>query len=223
MKIKDFKEQLKNEQFDIPDVLDNIREIAYKKEFKKTNVRKFNFKIAFSLTPVLCILILGFFLMPQLTTGSDPYAPESAEFVSPENENINPESPNGITPEEIPGVTEKENPQQETNAYDTAEYVLYSAYYDDNEIPSSLLDTITLPNDCHESQECLVEFNSSESKLYFLSKEQFNYLNDYLIDNPTSSIEEIYTNISSKFNISEDNLYIILNAYTFIKEKIGDK
>lgn len=223
MKIKDFKEQLKNEQFDIPDVLDNIREIAYKKEFKNTNVRKFNFKIVFSLTPVLCVLILGFFLIPKLSTGSDPYAPESAEFVSPENENINPESPDGVNPEDIPGVTEKEEPEQVANAYNAAEYALYSAYYDDNEIPSSLLDKITLPNDCLENQNCLVKFNNSENNLYFLSKEQFNYLNDYLIDNPTASIDEIYSNVSSKFNISEDNFHIILNAYTFVKEKIGDK
>lgn len=215
MKIKDFKEQLKNEQFDIPDVLDNIREIAYKKEFKNTTVRKFNFKIVFSLTPVLCVLILGFFLIPKLSTGSDPYAPKSAELSSPENENIN--------PEDIPGETEKEEPDQVANAYNAAEYTLYSAYYNDNEIPSSLLDKITLPNGCHESQECLVKFNNSENNLYFLSKEQFNYLNDYLINNPTASIDEIYSNVSSKFNISEDNFHIILNAYTFVKEKKGDK
>ena len=221
MKIKDFKEQLKSEQYDIPDVLDNIREVAYKKEFNKPKERKVYFKITFSLAPVLCLLVLGIFLFPKLSTGSDPFSPQSAEFASPEDDvSNNQEEKETPSPSETP---ESGNIQLEdvTNEYDIAEYVLYSAYFKNEEIPSSLLEEITLPNNCSESHECLVKFN--DSSLYFLTDEQFDYLSNYLTNNPEVNIEEIYDVLSTKFNITEDNLYTIFNAYVFINEKKGNE
>ena len=87
MKVKDFKMQLKNEHLDIPNVLDNIKNVAYNAEFKpktKQSYFKLNTFLKYSISFCLFI-ILGVILIPNL---SNPGAqmPESASPDTPSSE-----------------------------------------------------------------------------------------------------------------------------------------
>lgn len=90
MKIKTFKQNLKQESYDIPDVLEKIKPIAYSKEYHIQERRQSVFKNLIQLVPVMtvftiCLLVLfnldkNSYLPEETSVNHNALTPEATEI-----------------------------------------------------------------------------------------------------------------------------------------------
>ena len=82
MKIKMFKQQLRDEKFDIPNVLDKIKPLAYEMEYPLQPKKSFFLKSILQLVPVLTVFTICIFVLNRSYTNK---ASVPGEVVNYEN------------------------------------------------------------------------------------------------------------------------------------------
>ena len=203
MKVKDFKMQLKNEHLDIPNVLDNIKNVAYNAEFKpktKQSYFKLNTFLKYSISFCLFI-ILGVILIPNL---SNPGAqmPESAS----------PDTPNS----EIEGNLESPEYGEsfKLDNLSKQEIDIYTSYLENN-----YSSTIELFENFNVSGNILLKATINNQDIIILNYEIFNYIRLSISKNNNISLYECLNDIYINYGLNEQYYETISNAYTFIIEK----
>lgn len=203
MKVKDFKTQLKNEHLDIPNVLDNIKNIAYSAEYKphkKQSYFKLNTFLKYSISFCLFIII-GILLIPTLNNPGTS-APESNMPESPSSEQEqHTESPENGKPARL---------------YNLSQYEIdiYNSYWkNDYQSVTEPFDTIDVLGNS------LIKANVDNKEIIILNYEIFNYLKLFILENNDISLDDCLNNIYVNYGLNKDYYETILNAYTFIIEK----
>ena len=203
MKVKDFKMQLKNEHLDIPNVLDNIKNVAYNAEFKpktKQSYFKLNTFLKYSISFCLFI-ILGVILIPNL---SNPGAqmPESASPDTPSSEiEGNLESPENSESFKLDNLSKQE-------------IDIYTSY-----LANNYSSTIELFENFNVSGNVLLKATINNQDIIILNYEIFNYIRLSISKNNNISLDECLNDIYINYGLSEQYYETISNAYTFIIEK----
>lgn len=203
MKVKDFKMQLKNEHLDIPNVLDNIKNVAYNAEFKpktKQSYFKLNTFLKYSISFCLFI-ILGVILIPNL---SNPGAqmPESASPDTPSSEiEGNLESPEYGESFKLDNLSKQE-------------IDIYTSYLENN-----YSSTIELFENFNVSGNILLKATINNQDIIILNYEIFNYIRLSISKNNNISLDECLNDIYINYGLNEQYYETISNAYTFIIEK----
>lgn len=203
MKVKDFKMQLKNEHLDIPNVLDNIKNVAYNAEFKpktKQSYFKLNTFLKYSISFCLFI-ILGVILIPNL---SNPGAqmPESASPDTPNSEiEGNLESPEYSDSFKLDNLSKQE-------------IDIYTSYLENN-----YSSTIELFENFNVSGNILLKATINNQDIIVLNYEIFNYIRLSISKNNDISLDECLNDIYINYGLNEQYYETISNAYTFIIEK----
>lgn len=203
MKVKDFKMQLKNEHLDIPNVLDNIKNVAYNAEFKpktKQSYFKLNTFLKYSISFCLFI-ILGVILIPNL---SNPGAqmPESASPDTPSSEiEGNLESPEYGESFKLDNLSKQE-------------IDIYTSYLENN-----YSSTIELFENLNVSGNILLKATINNQDIIILNYEIFNYIRLSISKNNNISLDECLNDIYINYGLNEQYYETISNAYTFIIEK----
>ena len=203
MKVKDFKMQLKNEHLDIPNVLDNIKNVAYNAEFKpktKQSYFKLNTFLKYSISFCLFI-ILGVILIPNL---SNPGAqmPESASPDTPSSEiEGNLESPENSESFKLDNLSKQE-------------IDIYTSY-----LANNYSSTIELFENFNVAGNVLLKATIHNQDIIILNYEIFNYIRLSISKNNNISLDECLNDIYINYGLSEQYYETISNAYTFIIEK----
>lgn len=193
MKIKTFKQQLKNEVFDIPNVLDKIKPLAYQKEYQINLNKGSFFKTLIQLVPVvtvfaICLLVLtkNFNNKPQVH--EDPY---DANYLA-QNEIYNTYFKNLDPASECPS-----SPMQSFN----------SAKKD-----------CTAGNYCMWVLE-----NEGKDNFLIIDEIVFDYIINYMAENKNCTSIDIVKATKEKYAIPEKDAYTIRNAYDYIKNNYNAK
>ena len=165
MKVKDFKTQLKNEHLDIPNVLDNIKNVAYNANFvshKKQSYFKLNTFLKYSISFCLFIII-GILLIPTLNNPGAS-APEAVFPESPSSEQEqHTESPENGTPARLYNLTQYE-------------IDIYNSYWkNDYQSVTEPFDTIDVLGNS------LIKANVDNKEIIILNYEIFNYLKLFIL------------------------------------------
>lgn len=203
MKVKDFKTQLKNEHLDIPNVLDNIKNIAYSAEYKpqkKYSYFKLNTFLKYSISFCL-LIIIGILLIPTLNNPGAS-APEA----------VLPESPSS----EQEQYTEPPENGKPARLYNLTQYEIdiYNSYWkNDYQSVTEPFDTIDVLGNS------LIKANVDNKEIIILNYEIFNYLKLFILENNDISLDDCLNNIYVNYGLNKDYYETILNAYTFIIEK----
>lgn len=195
MKVKDFKTQLKNEHLNIPNVLNNIKNIAYNAEFKQSiKESNFNFNKVFKYSISFCLLlIIGIFVIPNLGLFN----------------------PGGAVAESA--IPKAEQPEQDTSNFDsisTYEIDIYSSYYENN-----YHSDIELFENIEVSGNTLLKAKFDEVLIIILNYEIFNHLRLYIHENNGATFENCLNEIYITYGLNEEYYETIYNAYKFIIEK----
>lgn len=199
MKVKDFKTQIKNEQLDIPNILDNIKNVAYNAEFKKVTKKSFfklNLILKYSFGACF-LLIVGTILLPNILIGQ----PGNETLESPESEPPREENSGEIDSEKYKTLSEDE-------------IIIYSSYYEKNY--TAVFDQY---KQISISGNLLIEATHNNNEIIILNYEIFNYLKQLILDNNNISVNNCFNTLSSIYGLPNECYTSVKNAYIFICEK----
>lgn len=199
MKIKTFKNLIKNEKYDIPDVLEKIKPYANEAEYHIEKRKSLFFKNLLQLVPVMTVFTICLLVLFNL------------EETVPQSE---PKSFNGddIAPGDTPSITPID---------------FFDSYYEDKNFemsganPYSDFSTSgSITKECSSDDYCMWKISENDSSTLVVDEEIFNYLLSYIKDNPNCTLIDAVDNVKNKFSISEDKVYAISDAYKYINNNL---
>lgn len=196
MKIKAFKNLIKNESYDIPDVLEKIKPYANEAEYHIEKRKSVFFKNLLQLVPVMTVFTICLLVLFNL------------ERTVPQSK---PKSFNGddIAPGDTPSITPID---------------IFDSYYDDTNSETSVANPYSnfstsgnITKECSSDDYCMWKIDEKDSTTLVVDEEIFNYLLTYIKDNPNCTLIDAVDNVKNKFSIPNEKIYTISDAYNYIK------
>lgn len=193
MKIKTFKQSLRNENYDIPNVLEQIKPIAYNKEYPVIKNKTSFLNNFLQLIPVMTVFAICLLVVFNL-----------------EKPTVSENNPSECMPE--PDQSSKENPsEQKINLYSTyiTNFIGQSGKIKPEEASYSQYDN------CY-----MFEIEVSGSSYLVVNETVFNYLLLYVRDNSSTTVINAVDEVKNKFSIPDEEAYAISDAYNYIKNNV---
>lgn len=190
MKIKTFKNQIKNENYDIPNVLEKIKPIAYNTKYHVEERKHLFLKNLLQLVPVMTVFAICLLVLFNL----DRTIPQDL----PENPGEKEPYEGLIKPEDIYNIYTKNS---EPNIAFFSEHV-----------PS-----FNISKECHSDEYCMWVIDENDTTTLVVDEEIFNYLSSYINDNKECTLIDAVNNVKEKFSIPDEEIYAISDAYNYIK------
>ena len=187
MKIKMFKQQLRDEKFDIPNVLDKIKPLAYEMEYPLQPKKSFFLKSILQLVPVLTVFTICIFVLNRSYTNKAS----------------------------VPGeVVNYENYVNQTMLYDSYIQNLVTDEPASNfkNAPEAARKDCTSGNYC-----VWVFDNDDQSNFMIVDEDVFDYIVNYMKENKNCTLIDAIKVTREKYSIPESETYTIRNAYEYIK------
>lgn len=187
MKIKMFKQQLRDEKFDIPNVLDKIKPLAYEMEYPLQPKKSFFLKSILQLVPVLTVFTICIFALNRSYTNKAS----------------------------VPGeVVNYENYVNQTMLYDSYIQNLVTDEPASNfkNAPEAARKDCTSGNYC-----MWVFDNDDQSNFMIVDEDVFDYIVNYMKENKNCTLIDAIKVTREKYSIPESETYTIRNAYEYIK------
>lgn len=187
MKIKMFKQQLRDEKFDIPNVLDKIKPLAYEMEYPLQPKKSFFLKSILQLVPVLTVFTICIFVLNRSYTNKAS----------------------------VPGeVVNYENYVNQTMLYDSYIQNLVTDEPASNfkNAPEAARKDCTSGNYC-----MWVFDNDDQSNFMIVDEDVFDYIVNYMKENKNCTLIDAIKVTREKYSIPESETYTIRNAYEYIK------
>ncbi len=187
MKIKMFKQQLRDEKFDIPNVLDKIKPLAYEMEYPLQPKKSFFLKSILQLVPVLTVFTICILVLNRSYTNKAS----------------------------VPGeVVNYENYVNQTMLYDSYIQNLVTDEPASNfkNVPEAAIKDCTSGNYC-----MWVFDNDDQSNFMIVDEDVFDYIVNYMKENKNCTLIDAIKVTREKYSIPESETYTIRNAYEYIK------
>ncbi len=187
MKIKMFKQQLRDEKFDIPNVLDKIKPLAYEMEYPLQPKKSFFLKSILQLVPVLTVFTICILVLNRSYTNKAS----------------------------VPGeVVNYENYVNQTMLYDSYIQNLVTDEPASNfkNAPEAARKDCTSGNYC-----MWVFDNDDQSNFMIVDEDVFDYIVNYMKENKNCTLIDAIKVTREKYSIPESETYTIRNAYEYIK------
>ena len=187
MKIKMFKQQLRDEKFDIPNVLDKIKPLAYEMEYPLQPKKSFFLKSILQLVPVLTVFTICIFVLNRSYTNKAS----------------------------VPGeVVNYENYVNQTMLYDSYIQNLVTDEPASNfkNAPEAARKDCTSGNYC-----MWVFDNDDQSNFMIVDEDVFDYIVNYMKENKNCTLIDAIKVTREKYSIPDSDTYTIRNAYEYIK------
>ena len=187
MKIKMFKQQLRDEKFDILNVLDKIKPLAYEMEYPLQPKKSFFLKSILQLVPVLTVFTICIFVLNRSYTNKAS----------------------------VPGeVVNYENYVNQTMLYDSYIQNLVTDEPASNfkNAPEAARKDCTSGNYC-----MWVFDNDDQSNFMIVDEDVFDYIVNYMKENKNCTLIDAIKVTREKYSIPESETYTIRNAYEYIK------
>lgn len=187
MKIKMFKQQLRDEKFDIPNVLDKIKPLAYEMEYPLQPKKSFFFKNILQLVPVLTVFTICILVLNR----------------------------SYINKTSAPGeVVNYENYVNQAMLYDSYIQNLVTDEPASNfkNAPEAARKDCTSGNYC-----MWVFDNDDQSNFMIVDEDVFDYIVNYMKENKNCTLIDTIKVTREKYSIPESETYTIRNAYEYIK------
>ena len=187
MKIKMFKQQLRDEKFDIPNVLDKIKPLAYEMEYPLQPKKSFFLKSILQLVPVLTVFTICILVLNRSYTNKAS----------------------------VPGeVVNYENYVNQTMLYDSYIQNLVTDEPASNfkNAPEAARKDCTSGNYC-----MWVFDNDDQSNFMIVDEDVFDYIVNYMKENKNCTLIDAIKVTREKYSIPESETYTISNAYEYIK------
>lgn len=187
MKIKMFKQQLRDEKFDIPNVLDKIKPLAYEMEYPLQPKKSFFFKNILQLVPVLTVFTICILVLNR----------------------------SYINKTSVPGeVVNYENYVNQAMLYDSYIQNLVTDEPASNfkNAPEAARKDCTSGNYC-----MWVFDNDDQSNFMIVDEDVFDYIVNYMKENKNCTLIDTIKVTREKYSIPESETYTIRNAYEYIK------
>lgn len=198
MKIKTFKNLIKNEKYDIPDVLEKIKPYANNAEYHIEKRKSLFFKNLLQLVPVMtvfaiCLVVL--FNLEETSIKSEPKSYHEGE----------------IAPEDIQPII-----ITQTNIFDSYLEKSKETYSASSIETSDFSGNDYINKECPSNNYCMWVISENDSTTLVVDDVVFNYLLTYINDNKGCTIIEAVDTTKKEFSIPDDETYAVCNAYNYI-------
>ncbi len=216
MKIKDFKKQIKEENYDIPNVLEKIKPIADEKEFAVLYRSEHKMKFIFRSIQTACLVIICGIIV--VSAGMNNFHTKGEAKLPEDNMLGENQEAGGMVGEASNGAQNISS--EEMKIFDYYVSINEAKTSENQELDGASYQTygITeISGDCGNdgTPSCLV-LNQKGTVRYVITYNQFVYLQEYIASHANESAVKICNDIAKEFNISSDYYYAISDAYNYI-------
>lgn len=187
MKIKMFKQQLRDEKFDIPNVLDKIKPLAYEMEYPLQPKKSFFLKNILQLVPVLTVFTICILVLNRSYTNKTSAPGEVANYENYVNQTILYDSYIQNLATDAPASNFKSTPEAARKDCTSGNYCMW------------------------------VFDNDDESNFMIVDEDVFDYIVNYMKENKNCTLIDTIKVTREKYSIPESETYTIRNAYEYIK------
>lgn len=214
MKIKELKSQVnnyKNQDFDIPNVFEQIKDEAYQKEFSAPIKKRFTFKVGYAISFALVLIVALVIAIPFITGSKKSY--EASDYIPKNAGNYTEDA--SPTPSLEPDKAQAQEPSSEYYSDNDLTYISVSSLSELNNRLNSQIKASSY------AQDEKYEFNTD----YEFAIYSFKYNNNtyYIIaSNDMNEIKDLFdTEIIDYSNSSSFNTILETSTIYYVSYRIN--